>query len=50
MTFEQSTAPVVEQSIRELTLVELQAVSGGGVILIESVPAEPVASGFLLSE
>lgn len=52
MTFEQSTAPAAEQGIRELSLDELQAVSGGNGMIhfLDGAPSAPVAEGVLLSE
>jgi predicted RNA-binding protein with TRAM domain len=55
MSFEKSSAavdttPVAQGEIRELSLSELTAVSGGFIVLIESVAPPPVSNGVLLSE
>ncbi len=55
MPFEKSSAaqavsPVVQGEIRELSIAELAAVSGGFIVLIDSVAPPPVADGVLLSE
>jgi hypothetical protein len=55
MSFEKSSAavdttPVAHDQIRELSLSELTSVSGGFIVLIDSVAPPPVSNGVLLSE
>ncbi len=55
MSFEQNSgaqeaSPVVQGEVRELSVAELSAVSGGFIVLIDSVTPETGSQGFLLSE
>ena len=55
MSFEKSSAAVdtvslVQGEIRELSLTELTAVSGGFIVLIDAVAPPPTSNGVLLSE
>lgn len=44
------TSPVAQGEIRELSVAEMAAVSGGFIVLIDAVAPPPTSNGFLLSE
>lgn len=55
MSFEKSVAavetrPAAQGEIRELSVAEMAAVSGGFIVLIDAVAPPPVSNGVLLSE